>query len=254
MSDNETGKAIESAGMFAGSPIVGAAAPVGLRLALAVADAWSHATASEKARLKAVLTAAAVEITARVEQGDRPRQDLVDRSYVRASELMEGTVLKAQQEYESRKHAHLGYLLVQVLFDPAVELEAAFQQLNLAERLTYRQYVLLALFDRRSADRANRLRLSETALGDDVEPDKGALMLQIAELFELGLLREEIAGAGDDGQATVGGLNQRYGVRGISFTTPAEVRLSRSGLQLARSLGLHQVPDDEVQAVAEPLR
>jgi hypothetical protein len=89
-------------------------------------------------------------ISARILNGEEPRRDsFFDRDARRgrspAEELLEGVSVVAEDAYEERKVPYIGFLYSTFVFDAEISPARANQMLALAERLTYRQLVLLAI-------------------------------------------------------------------------------------------------------------
>ena len=194
--------------------------------------------------------AAQEELSRRDEAGQSPRSDLgTEEEYQTAQEVLEGTIVKARDSYESHKARFLGYFLVAVLYNENQDLAEAFLQLGLAERLTFQQYVLLRFFEL-VTENPELLDLSSEAFGHNPPKETAELMLPILDLFQLGLLTEE---TGDERPAT-GGLASRYGGTGISLSNPAGIRLSLAGSRLAQNLCLDRVPRQFISAIELRLR
>lgn len=199
----------------------------------------------ERGRVKLTLELAAAELRRRWEVGQRPRPDLFDQAYHSAVELLEGTLTKARNVYEAAKLRHLAHFMIDALFDPNADLQATFHLLNLAERLTYQQYVMLALFDRRHHDR----KLGEQPFGDQPKAAAVPLMLPLAALFDSGLFHEEES----EVPRAVGRLASRVDGDSIGYSCPDKIRLSLSGEELADRLALQSVPDETLEEIARRL-
>lgn len=198
----------------------------------------------ERGRIKLTLELAAAELRRRWEVGQRPRPDLFDQAYHSAVELFEGTITKARNAYEAAKLKHLAHFMIDALFDPNADLQATFHLLNLAERLTYQQYVMLALFDRRHHDR----KLGEQPFGDQPKTAAVPLMLPLADLFDRGLFHEE-----EREVPAVGRLASRFDGDSIGGSCPDKIRLSLSGEALADRLALQSVPEEPLEEIARRL-
>ena len=200
----------------------------------------------EAGRVKLLLKLAGAEIGRRYGNGHLPRSDLHENAHRTAEELFEATLLKARSTYEAAKLRHLAHFMVDVLFDSEADIHAALHLLNLAERLTYQQYLLVALFDRRITARD----LGSEPFGDVPQREARELMLPLAELFDVGLLQE---GDGSE-DVFVGQLAARYNASSISLSLPNEIRLSLAGQLLADRLELDKVPEDRLDELASRFR
>ena len=120
----------------------------------------------QRVRAGAAFASAIAEIGRRIDAGERLREDgFFDEGRSgrsSAEEILEGVLLHASQEYEERKVQYLGRLYASLAFRGDVGAAAANYLLRLANRLTYRQLVMLAIFDGPHEERA--------ALGKMVSP------------------------------------------------------------------------------------
>lgn len=64
-----------------------------------------------------------------------------------AEELLEGTVYAAQMSFEEKKVPYLGYLFANIIFDEDTSREEGNMLITLAERLRYRQYLILNILN-----------------------------------------------------------------------------------------------------------
>ncbi len=138
-------------GLAVGGPagaIIGAAgAPPLVRVVREFADRLVGR--SQRRRVGLVVLLIADRIAARHAAGDEPRADgFFEASGERsaAEEIAEGVLLAAQTEHEERKLPFLANLYANVAFDTRVDRALANLLVRLAERLSYRQLCLLALF------------------------------------------------------------------------------------------------------------
>lgn len=101
----------------------------------------------ESKRVGEAFELAIAHIEKRIKDGDCIRDDgffndgLDDRSP--AEEILEGTLLVAQREYEEKKIPYLSKLYANISFDQSVTRPMANRLLKIAEDLTYRQIVIL---------------------------------------------------------------------------------------------------------------
>lgn len=224
--------------MFVVAGAVGA--PIGVRLLRTGLDALHRKLSQrEEARLRTVFDYIATDVSARWNRGQRPRTDLVTSGqWVSAEELLEGTLLNAQRQYQENKLKHIGSLLVESLFNQEVPLDVTFQYLNLADRLTYQQYQLLALFGRRV--KGEVFPLSKQPLGMRGPHQSIPVMVALHDLFQQGLLGE--AEADKILTGAVGGFITRFGGSNIDSVAPLSIYTSRSGTELHDLLDLPSIP------------
>jgi hypothetical protein len=110
----------------------------------------------QRIRAGAAFAVAADEINERLHAGEDARDDgFFQESGQRSSaeELLEGVLLHAATEYEERKVPYLGRLYASLAFRADVTPAQAHFLLRLADQLTYRQYVMLAIFGSTHAER-----------------------------------------------------------------------------------------------------
>jgi hypothetical protein len=225
--------------------VVGAlgAGPVGAIAGAAVSPIIVDAlTVRGVTRIDVMRLFALDEVRRREQAGERLRSNLKDPTQV--ADLLEGAIVRARDAYESHKCKHLAYFIVKVLFDDHQDLPEAFYQLNLAERLTYHQYVLFRAFQL-STDQPEKFNRSTEPFGDNPSPPLAQILLPMLDLFNQGLLIETEG----DNRPAVGALASRFNGTSLSLSNPAGVRLSALGSKFAENLGLHLVPEDLLKAI-----
>lgn len=104
-------------------------------------------TPLEEQRVGTVYTKAKELIEENIAQGKTPRNDnFFDKdssSRPASEELLEGTLLAAQREYEEKKAVYLARLYANILFHPEISRPTANRLIKLAEQLTYRQIAIV---------------------------------------------------------------------------------------------------------------
>jgi hypothetical protein len=100
----------------------------------------------QKVRVGAAFAFAVEEIRRRLDAGERPAHAVWNGSKQRGEpeELLEGVLLTAGESWEERKVRHLGLLYAFLIFQP-YDIALGHYLIQLARRLTYRQYQCLAL-------------------------------------------------------------------------------------------------------------
>lgn len=128
----------------------------------------------------------------RLDGGDTPRQDgFFDRDFTGrspAEEVFEGVFLRAKNESEEKKSPFLANLVASVAFDSAISVEMANYFIKLAEKLTYRQYCLVALVGIVVNLNVEQLR---RAVHDDIELEvlrREEMDMHLSDLGTFGLL------------------------------------------------------------------
>lgn len=75
---------------------------------------------------------------------------ILDTNESSASKLLEGSLLKAKEEYDSKKIPFLSFLTANIYFAPYISESKAFVLLEVLSKLSYRQLCALAIFDKRN--------------------------------------------------------------------------------------------------------
>lgn len=107
----------------------------------------------EEKRVVSVLYYAAQRIEQRRDSGDTLRaDDFFDEETDRSSgeEVLEGGIISAQREHEERKIEYIGYLLASICFDSSIDQSRANVLIDTAERMSWRQMMLLSYLNRLS--------------------------------------------------------------------------------------------------------
>jgi hypothetical protein len=211
--DKLVNELVESGSDIAGSA-VGAAlgfvagGPVGAAAGAATGSGLSHVIKHvgsdlkrrflgprEEVRVGAALAFAGSTINHLLEKGATPRQDgffepSPDGNRAPGEELLEGVLLKARDAYEEKKVKYLGMLYAQIAFHPEIGQSHANHLVSLADNLTYRQLVVLAV----ASDDSNRHRLLQSgyrgneAAAKSLGLDGTALVTEVYDLYQRGLL------------------------------------------------------------------
>jgi hypothetical protein len=131
-----------------GGQVVGVGASYALRaMAAEIKQRWL--SKREEVRVGGLLASAVMEFNRRIKLGETPRDDgffdpQADRSV--AEELIEHALLVARDEAEERKVELLGRLTAAICFDESVTREQGNNLIRTAERLSYRQIIMLKFF------------------------------------------------------------------------------------------------------------
>lgn len=115
-----------------------------------------------KLQRKKVLTSAnltCTQIVKKLEAGVQLRKDgffeshhnaIIDENESPASKLFEGSLLKAKEEYDSKKIPYISFLTSNIFFAPRIDENKAFVLLNILSSLSYRQLCALVIFYRKN--------------------------------------------------------------------------------------------------------
>jgi hypothetical protein len=217
---------------FAGTAVAGAAS-VGLNTV--VTDyAARRLSPHEQARVGAALVFGLVRLRDRIASGEEPREDGFfegdgeDRSD--AETLLDGVLRAAQESWEERRIAYLGYLYSSIAFRPYVSASDAKYLLDTADRLTYRQLICLAVLGsgRRLPDwEGDRLK-------GDAEP---SLLAEIAHLGMNNLIRR----------------NHGQRITDADHFNPAATVRSPLGQLLFETMELSLIPEQDITETAVKL-
>lgn len=125
-------------------------------------------------------------------------RDTDDRSA--ADEVFEGVLLVAQREHEEKKLHLLGKMMARFAFSPSIDCSECNFLIRLAERLSYRQFCLLSLFNLDKRDSYNLrtdIKSNSWSLVDN-DPRVGVLQ-DILELHRLTLVQQKSLGNDNEG-------------------------------------------------------
>jgi hypothetical protein len=204
----------------------------------------------QQERVGAVLAVTLNDAQTRTKDGEKVRDDgffdSAEGQRSDAEEILEGVLLEAANAYQERKLRHLGAILPSLAVRPDVSPADGHWIARLADRLTWRQFVVLAIF----ADPAEQ-RLSQRDIDQDVSgstPLQTGLGEEVEELRTLGLLGE----ATEDGEVVRAGTLIR-GASGLLRLPMALWRLADPGRLLVEVARLDDISDEERAAVLEYL-
>ncbi len=184
---------------------------------------------SEKQRVIDVFEYAINDIVEKLDEGKVIRDDgffsrnVDDESD--AEEIFEGIIIGAQREYENKKLKYYGKLLSNISFCTEVSKENVIQLMNLANKLTYRQYILLAIiYTSHQID--NRIHfLTNKMLKDQNKTfEQIAIYQDIFELYRIGLI---------NGNGSV--------ILELGYIAPSELRIQGVGVKLYEYMELWDI-------------
>ena len=186
-------------------------------------------------------------ISARILSGDALRDDgffepdATPMGRSPAEEILEGTLRAAANEHEERKVRFLGAFWGNLPFRADVSRSSANFLLHLAERLTWRQFVLLARSGRSTDRQAADLRAELDRRFDDETATDPGIASELDELATLGLVsrpQRSLLGRSDGDEV---GQPISYAERGV-----AEPKLTALGQQLFELLSLEDVAQEDI--------
>jgi hypothetical protein len=126
----------------------------------------------QEVRVGGAFTLAAAEIASRVEAGEHLRDDgffdaTADGHRVPGEEILEGILKAAADAHEERKIPYLAHLYASLALREDISVPYANTLIQLAERCTWRQLIILGFVDGRWPDSAEKVKL---IVEDDTEP------------------------------------------------------------------------------------
>lgn len=204
----------------------------------------------QQERVGAVLAIALADAEARRAAGEHGRTDqffdATEGHRSEAEEILEGVLLKAANAYQERKLRHLGAILPSLAFRPDVSAADGDWLSRLADRLSWRQLVVLSIF---AQPPENQLAMRD--IDQDESGSRGpsvGLREEVEELGTLGLLGVTTS----DGNlvragATWGSTGSIWGARMTSW------QLTSQGLLLVEIAQLNAIPPDEREPVLADL-
>jgi hypothetical protein len=193
----------------------------------------------ERARVGAAAAYALTNIKGLLEEGQELRQDgffeaADGAERPAAEEVFEGVLLRARDAYEEKKIEYLGYLFTTVAFRPEISAADANQILAIADRLTYRQLVVLAVL----SDEDDRARLRDR----DYRSEEDRRRLTVAEiglLTEVYSLQQQALVMHESGSVMLG----------ITDVKPRKLRPSGIGQVVYGAMGLRRIPREDREEV-----
>jgi len=238
--------ASSSIGLWVGGPVGVFVGAVGGKLArdfiLILKKDFENRFLSEWEKERINITAESVRerIQSNYNQGLQVRNDdfftngsISERST--AYEIFEGTFIAAKNEHEEKKLKYYGNLVANIAYHKEIDRYHANYLLRIAERLSYRQICILALFKRKSnyALSSNFHELLKT-----FDQNKMIIVREIEEIKILHLLqslpsKEAIIGGGPAGNIT-----------------PATTELSETGNIIHTMMNLDEIESSEIDRLA----
>lgn len=194
----------------------------------------------EKERVNALFLLTAKRVDEKIAQGASVRSDdfFTTKKDGRSSgeEIFEGIVLASQREYEEKKLPYFANLLANIVFS-SIEKSDANLLLKMAERLSYRQLCLLAIFAGQQIKSTLRSESYRGKTGEVTLPNTLIAILQeIYELDQLGLIN-------CSGEVLLG----------LSDVTPAKMNVQGTGSTLGNLMELRSIPAGDLVQIATHL-
>lgn len=142
----------------------------------------------------------------------------------KAAEVLEGTFLKAREQFEEMKIPHLAYFYSYVAFNEQIPLQRVSYLLNLFEKLTYEEFCILRILSEKDK---HHLRTEHSS---NVHIDT-VLWQEMYELSQSGLVDLNINRLGPDA------------------VVPGYLSLTDYGVRFVESFGLSQIADPNLSEI-----
>ncbi|WP_336490921.1 hypothetical protein [Methylobacterium nigriterrae] len=194
--------------------------------------------AREEQRLGLGVRLAYEKFKERVDRRDRVREDgyFDDDGSGRsaADEINEASLNAAMRAYEEKKIPYIANLMANICFDDSVDRPTANTLVDLANRLTYRSFVIMKICSH--VDKLNLVKNLHGTEGSFSDPAK-SVICEVSNLIQCGML---VMKDNDD-------TNQAYGLMGLDSVNPSITRLDTMGRILYALAGLSEIAEtDEV--------
>ncbi|MGK9250846.1 hypothetical protein [Paenibacillus humicus] len=203
------------------------------------------------------------EINKRLIKGDRIRSDEVfflDNGMYQsnANEILEGILLACKREHEEKKIIYISNILANIVFDSEIGIEEANHIVKLAEELTYRQLILLRIFEDHKFGEFNIRDFKLSTM----ETWELSYNQEIIEMTKLGILAQlDTDYYGIEGHEMTSdaleSLVQRNAYIELSHCTqviPKAVVSTSYGYLLYDLMGLSEIPHEDVTKTMQLLR
>ncbi|MEI8393688.1 MAG: hypothetical protein WCF85_03060 [Rhodospirillaceae bacterium] len=218
---------------------------LGSGIATLLSDVLSRPNSSfEHQKMAACYLYAMEIINERFALGERPRKDgFFDKPYNDfrpvACDILEGTLLKAKDQYELKKIQYFGYGFANTAFNEDISAAQALHFLTLIDRLTYHHIMIIGVVAKK---KAAGLRLWERPLSEEAEfeysGDTSVHLQQAYELIGMGILIMPF----ED--------NDTLGANDLDSISPELMTLTRLGETIYRMFGMDRLPDIDINEAA----
>lgn len=219
----------------------------------------------EEIRVGTAAYFAVEKIKARLESGEKPREDGFfdereqdSRSY--ANEIFEGTLLKSKNEHEEKKINFIANIFANTTFHSEVSSSEANHILQVAENMTYRQMCLLALFERKGDLEGVHLATKDLASQDNEDEkeiiDDLSALQEIYQLYNSGLVAcKLVEQVNSDGWTDSAITNSRNYLGLLSFddVIPDQMILTNLGKRYYSVMSLSEISIEDLKEVATSL-
>ncbi|KZK82181.1 hypothetical protein PsAD13_03735 [Pseudovibrio sp. Ad13] len=185
----------------------------------------------QRRRSAEVLSLAIEDMSCRIENGEKPREDFEFREG--SSDLLESILLKAQNEVEQKKLVHLAKVYSNIEFDDELLPEDGLHLVSVVSELSYRQLCLIKLL--KGLENGKHAFLSRSNLKKT--PRLATLLKEYQQLETLGLFDYTLQG----------------GYLGDQVHFPSTIELSALGDLIFKYGELMSLDQSEVQTLEKAL-
>lgn len=199
----------------------------------------------EKLRVADTAKFAIEKIISNLQSDIKPRDDGffsdIGEGRSHAEEIFEGVLLKAKSEHEEKKTKILGTVFANIAFSKGFSIGEANHLLQIVEDLTYRQLCILSLVEKKTygSIKLTEKDYQEFRQSDEVVSHETISILQeIFQIYNFGI----VTGKGDF-SGTIEDFLSWHDI------VPNHLVLSELGKRYCKVMGLHDIPDKEIEEI-----
>lgn len=257
MNEEKVKKLLQKGTSLAGSAVGGAigflvAGPLGAAGGAAAGTALTQVldditnrvlSENESQRVGAAAAIAINEVKNRIENGEKPRDDIWHDSQEPSSDaddMLEGVLLKARDENEVKKIPFISKIFSNAVFDSHLSMQQVNMLLKIAEGMTYQQLGLIAIANDPSG---YSLKSEKLQPGQTITHEQLAVLMEIFDLFRMGFL---LLQPPDKPNHTI--------LLEMNQIIPAHLRLSTPGNYIYQLMSLSNYNSQDINHIVENLR
>ncbi len=199
-----------------------------------------YLSSREEIRIGAVLTYALDKLKNLQDEGKHLRNDYffteTKNSRSSGEELLEGTILSAQREYEEKKVKYLGNLYANICTNNEIQKETANQFIKILNTVSFRQLCILQVLNKEGI---KNLGSKNTQRNIDNKLFQDDLLIEVRDLQTKGLLKL--------GNVIVNELDRS------SFLIKDDISINQFGTLFCDMLSLNEIPNDELISIKKLL-
>jgi len=232
-------------GFLAAGPLGAAGGAVAGTVVQQVLDDITNRVLSENEsqRIGAAAAIAINDVKIRIENGERPRDDIWHDSQEPSSDadyMLEGILLKARDENEVKKIPFISKIFSNAVFNPHLSINQVNLLLKIVEGMTYQQLGLIAI----AKDPSKYLLKNEKLQpGKMITHDQLGVFMEIFDLFRRGFL---LLQPPDQTNHTI--------LLEMNQIIPAHLKLSTPGNYIYQLMGLYDYNPQDINNIVEKLQ